>query len=417
MELQATFDRPLVRTRAASTRYALLEIAAPALQIRRPRQPLNLALVLDRSGSMAGAKLALARDAAALLIRQLQDEDRVAIIAYDDEVSVVAPSRKATPAAKADLERLIRGIHSGGSTNLSGGWLEGCREVAEKQGHGTIDRVLLLTDGLANVGIVDQEQLCTHAAELRQRGVSTTTFGMGDDYNEDLLQAMADKGGGNYYYLRSADDLAPAFSQELGGLLEIVAREVVVELRAPGAALSILNDIPSEPIPDGVRVRIGDLCSREQKSLVAKVTSTPAAAGTTAPLQAVLMYREPDLERGREQAFPALELRHASDGEVDAQRHVFAVQKATGLLYAARAKQEAIRLNREGRYDEAQRVLARTAERIASYAGSDEELAEAIRSLRELHQHAAVAMAAPMMKETTFAAYRMSRMRSDYRRS
>src|SRR5687768_5531240 len=97
------------------------------------------------------------------------------------------PSCATTSSAKGNLERSITTIQSGGSTNLSGGWLEGCREVADHQKErGTIDRALLLTDGLANVGIVDQEELCKHASELRKRGVSTSTFGIGDDYNEDL---------------------------------------------------------------------------------------------------------------------------------------------------------------------------------------------------------------------------------------
>ena len=417
MQIDARLDRALVRTRWASSRYVLLELTAPARQTTTPRQPLNLALVLDRSGSMAGPKLELARRAATLLIRQLGDEDRVGVVTYDDEVSLVSHSRRATPAAKAELERLIRAIQSGGSTNLGGGWLEGCREVAEQQepGRATIDRALLLTDGLANVGIVDQEELCTHAAELRSRGISTSTFGMGDDYNDDLLQAMADKGGGHYFYLRGPADVAPSFAQELGELMETVAREVVVEVRAPGASVELLNDLPTEPLPDGVRVHLGDLCTREEKSLVVKVIAPPGAVGAELPVRVIAMYRDADDGRGRELDVPALALRRARDREVDAQPRDVRVQKATGLLYAARAKQEAARLNRAGRYDEARRILERTAECIASYAGADPELLAAVRELRQDAPQFAAAMAAPMLKEATYGAYRASRSRKDYR--
>ena len=419
MKINARLDRTLVRTRWASSRYALLELTAPPRQATGPRQPLNLALVLDRGGSMAGPELELARRAATLLVRQLGEADQVCVVAYDDEVSLVSPSRRATPAAKADLERLIRDIRSGGSTNLGAGWLEGCREVAEQQASGvgrdTIDRALLLTDGLANVGIIDQEELCTHAAELRTRGISTSTFGMGGDYNEDLLQALADKGGGHYFYLRGPDDVAPSFSQELGELMETVAREVVVEVRAPGAAVELLNDLLTEPLTDGVRVRLGDLCAREEKALVAKIVAPPGAAGGEVAVRAVATYREAERGRGRELAFPALALRHARDGEVDAQPRDAAVQKATGLLYAARAKQGAARLNRAGRYDQARRILERTAERIASYAGADPELLAAVRELRQDAPQFAAAMAAPMLKEATYGAYRATRGRKDYR--
>ncbi len=415
MQLKARFDRPLARTHSASSRYLLLEITAPDRPRRQPRQPLNLAIVLDRSGSMAGEKLALARQAAAMLVRQLDDADRACVIAYDDEVSRVSPSRPATPAAKAELERLIRGIQSGGSTNLSGGWLEGCRDVANHQVEARrgIDRALLLTDGLANVGIVDQEELCTHAGELRARGISTSTFGIGADFNEDLLQAMADKGGGHYFYLRGPDDLAPSFRRELGELMEIVARDAVVEVRM-AVAVELLNDQPVERLPDGVRVPLGDLCAREQIPLAFQVTTVPAATGSEVPIHALVMYREPHLGRGRELRFPDVALRHAADRQVDGQKRDFEVTKQVGLLYAARAKREAAALNREGRFDEARRLLERTAERIESYAGSDPELREAIRQLRELAPQAALPMAAPAVKEMTYAAYLTARNRSDY---
>lgn len=416
MDLEARFDRTLVRTRYASKRYLVLDLVAPARERRRPRRPLNLALVLDRSGSMAGDKLSLARRAAAMLVRQLEDDDRVCVVSYDDEVSLVAPSRRATPTAKAELERLIGGIGSGGSTNLSGGWLEGCREVAEHQsGTGTIARALLLTDGLANVGIVDQEELSIHAAELCKRGVSTSTFGIGADYNEDLLRTMAVKGGGHYFYLRGPDDLMPSFRRELGDLVELVARDVAVEVRALGAELEPLNDYDAEPLPDGVRLRLDDLGPRERKSLAVKVTTRPAEAGAGVPTEAVLLYREPDDGGGRELRFPPRALRHAADAEVDRQPRDFAVTKAVGLIYAARARQEATALNREGRFREAEQVLGRTAERIAGYAGSVPELCEAVRQLRDLVQHAAAPMPAAALKELDYASYLAQRGRDDYR--
>jgi Ca-activated chloride channel homolog len=418
MHVNARLDRALARTRWTTSRYALLELRAPARASVRPRPPLNLALVLDRSGSMAGAKLDLARRAAVQLVRGLDDRDRACVVAYDDEVCVIAPSRPTTAAVRADVEGRIRAIGSGGSTNLSGGWLEGCREVAEAQADGAdaIDRALLLTDGLANVGIVDQEELCTHAAELRRRGITTSTFGIGADYNEDLLQALAEKGGGHYFYLRDAGDVAPSFAQELGELMATVARDVVVEVRAPGATLELLNDQPVERLADGLRVRLGDLCSREEKALLLKVTTAPGDAETEAPISAHLTYRDADDGRGRELAFPAVAVRRARDREVDAQPRDPAVQRATGLLYAARAKKEAADLNRAGRYDRARRVLERTAERIASYAGDDEELLAAIRELRAEAPRWAAPMAAPAMKEAKWASYRRQQSRPEYRR-
>src|SRR5205823_5116603 len=111
---------------------------------------------------------------------------------------VVHSSAALTPQAKTEILRAIGAIETGGSTNLSGGWLAGCQQAAEQQREGQLDRVLLLTDGLANVGIVDPSELCRHAAELRRRGIVASTLGIGHDFNEELLEAMARNGGGRF---------------------------------------------------------------------------------------------------------------------------------------------------------------------------------------------------------------------------
>lgn len=177
-----------------------LEADAPP---RTDRLPLNLSLVLDRSGSMHGGKLTAAREAAALLVRRLAPEDVVSVVAYDDEVETVA--EPATGAAQAELPREIERIETGGSTNLSGGWLRGRELVARNLLERGVNRVILLTDGQANVGITDPQRLTGLAAEAGRQRMTTTTIGFGADYNERLLRAMADAGGGNTYYIEHTD--------------------------------------------------------------------------------------------------------------------------------------------------------------------------------------------------------------------
>jgi Ca-activated chloride channel family protein len=156
------------------------------------RTPLNLSLVLDRSGSMPGDKLLQARRAAALLVRRLDPEDLVSVVAFDDEVDTVAPP--ATGAAQADLGQRIEAIEPGGSTNLSGGWLRGRDFVTAGKLDGGVIRVLLLTDGQANAGITDHPSLVGLCRAGRERGITTTTIGFGEDYDEHLLREMADGG-------------------------------------------------------------------------------------------------------------------------------------------------------------------------------------------------------------------------------
>ncbi len=187
------------------------------------RAPVNLAIVLDRSGSMAGPKLEAARQAAAMLVRRLRSEDVVSVVAYDQDVATVA--EPATGTAQQDLAQRIERIESGGSTNLSGGWLRGRELVARARGQSGAHRILLLTDGLANVGITDAPSLVGMCASARENGISTTAIGFGEDYDESLLRAMAEAGGGNLYYIEKPDQAAGIFADEAEGLLHSLRPE------------------------------------------------------------------------------------------------------------------------------------------------------------------------------------------------
>jgi Ca-activated chloride channel family protein len=251
----------------------------------RSRTPLNLSLVLDRSGSMAGAKLAAARDAAVKVAQRLYPEDVLSIVSYDDEVTTVA--EPARGAEQADVIDRIRSIRSGGTTNLSGGWLRGGELVARNQRENAANRILLLTDGLANHGITDPDRLVSMCAESRKRGITTTTIGFGEDYNEHLLRAMADAGGGHTYYIERPDQATGVFAEELEGLLTLAAQNVAVEILPAVAArlTAIHHTFPRSDIPGGARLELGDLYAREPKMVLMEfVVPEQAVPARTEPM-------------------------------------------------------------------------------------------------------------------------------------
>ena len=217
---------------------------------------------------MGGDKLVQAHRAAALLVRRLDPSDTVSVVAFDDTVETIAPP--ATGSAQQDLPRQIESIQTGGSTNLSGGWLRGRDFVAAGKIEGGVNRVLLLTDGQANHGITDPASLVGMCRVGRERGITTTTIGFGEDYDEHLLRDMADAGGGSTYYIEMPEQAAGVFTEEIEGLLSLSAQNVAVEIR-PGAAVQLVavhHSYPSTPLPDGMRLELGDLYAREPRSLL-----------------------------------------------------------------------------------------------------------------------------------------------------
>src|SRR5262245_14311859 len=228
--LAVTTDRRLIRANGRSNRFILAQVTAPAAERKTERLPVNLAFILDRSGSMSGEKIELAKQTITTALGFLDERDRFSVIAYDDQIDIVVESTPASAEARKNAAGRIATIDARGSTNLSGGWFRGAEQVALHQAADGVNRCLLVTDGLANKGVTNHDELVTHATQLRDRGVSLTTFGIGADFDEILLQSLADGGGGHFYFVRDAATIRDHLTSEVGETLEVVARDAALEI-------------------------------------------------------------------------------------------------------------------------------------------------------------------------------------------
>lgn len=330
--------RPAFRLDQPTTLDVLVRIVPPTPEVHFVRPAINLGLVLDRSGSMAGAKkMDYARQAACFAVEQLLPTDRISVTIFDSAVETIAPNAPATD--KATLVRKIREIEPRAATALHAGWSEGGAQVERTRLADGLNRVILLSDGLANEGVTDPNAIAGDVRGLAARGVSTTTMGLGDDYNEDLMQAMGQAGDGNYYYIESPVQLVDIFHTELMGLMASAGQKVRLGVEATGASTvsDVLNDFEKDA--DGLMI-LPNLVVGMPIPIVVRLV-IPAGTSPVEACRFRLSWDSPDGE-GRRTSQASLDLRPCPSAEWEAKPADPDVAEQVALLMAARAKKEAV---------------------------------------------------------------------------
>ncbi len=267
MKIDTHLDLDVVAMEQEDQVTVMLELTAPPAPGSAPRSPATVQVVLDRSGSMGGERLEAATRAVAALTDRLDADDRLGVVAFDDQVQVVVPAGPVVN--KAAIRHAVRGIRPGGMTNLSAGYLRGVQEARRVAGPAGAS-VLLLSDGHANAGVVDVDQLSSVAANAHAGGVTTSTIGIGLDYDETLLAGVARGGQGGHAFALDGDAAGSAVAGEVEGLLSktVQAASLIVRPRGPVESVTVWNDLPSEPIEGGIMIELGDLWAGEQRKLL-----------------------------------------------------------------------------------------------------------------------------------------------------
>lgn len=230
--------------------------------------PLNISVVIDRSGSMAGDKMQNAKKAAKYIVDQLSGDDYLSVVIYDGEITLLQPTISVTN--KQSIKSKIDAITDRGGTNLMGGAMKGYEEVKRFYKSGYINRVLLLSDGQANEGITDPKQIEKIVrTQNKENGISISTFGLGNDYNEDLMTAMAETGTGNYYFINDAEKIASIFKKELNGLMEVVAQNTTLSITVPDFVnIEKVYGYKYDQVGNQLTIHVHDIFSEETKGVL-----------------------------------------------------------------------------------------------------------------------------------------------------
>jgi Ca-activated chloride channel family protein len=229
VKIGAELGHSTIARKSTERVYLRLSLKTLAAKERKDRPPINVALVIDRSGSMSGDRLAAAKKGAHTALERLSGQDIVSLVSYNHEVDAPYKAGK-LGSDRREIERAIDGLVSSGTTALYAGVKEGGEQVKAFRSDMQVNRVVLLSDGLANVGPSTPGELAELGRELASKGISVSTIGLGLEYNEDLMQRLAAASDGNHVFVERPSDLAEIFDREFGDALSIAARDIVIQI-------------------------------------------------------------------------------------------------------------------------------------------------------------------------------------------
>jgi Ca-activated chloride channel family protein len=330
--------------------------------------------------------------------------DRCGLVDYDDTVTRNVPATSLDEAHRRRLQGAIADLYARGSTDLFGGWLAGAEAISDGA-EGRVKRVLLLTDGLANVGLTEPVQIIHHVREVALRGVVTSTFGVGADFDEHLVAGMAEAGNGHFYFIERVEQIPDILQSELGELLTVVARRVRLLVTAGGAPrLHCLNDLPA----DGAGFSLGDMSEGEAVDLCFAVEVAPGSA----PLAIGVALEWVDAVSDETcSTNAALDLTPATEAEAAAAPADREVVGQIVRVAAAQARDEALVFNKQGSFRDARGRIETAVNLLEQLRRDYPEAAAEIDALRRSVDVFSGPMAAMSAKQMKYASYQARRSR------
>lgn len=287
--LEGALGNKYVRAGSSHQVVARIEISTK-VRSQTERPPVNLALVVDTSGSMEGKAIEDARTASLALLETLAPEDRIAVVVFHSKAEVLLPSTKLNDADLKELRAKIGAMKAEGTTAMSEGLRLALTEVESSLVGDGVNRIVLLGDGVPN----RDTEFPALIAEAQSRGISITTLGLGTDYDETLMGRIAQQSGGRFNLVEDSSQVASFFKEEVTRLHKVVARNAVLELRGgPGITVANVIGRPFTPTEQGLSIPLGDLSLGEKQEIVVELAGTPAKEGAVVEvLDAVVRFQE-----------------------------------------------------------------------------------------------------------------------------
>ena len=285
LELTQSLEYDQVKYSTQHNMFCMASVKAPFFETedRKQRAPIDLVCVIDKSGSMDGMKIELVKKTLSFVIDQLKQSDRLAIVEFDSDVTTSVKLTEMDQQGKLTAQHSVKQIKAGSCTNISGALFEAFEIIKQRNNPATVSSILLFTDGLPTKGIMDQKKLTLMVEKFMNNNYlgphpcTLFTFGFGVEHSANMLVSMSQVGGGLYYYVQKEDEIPQSFSDCLGGLIAVVAQNIVLKIKCSGDNGVVLKQVMTgeggykqqiiEPNRE-IHVRLGDLYAEENRDIV-----------------------------------------------------------------------------------------------------------------------------------------------------
>jgi len=380
-------DKPVVLAGGGERVVIKVGLKGLTMPVMPERIPMNLAIVLDRSGSMRqDDKIGNAKLGAIEIVERLSPDDILSLVVYSDRPHVILPARRVKD--KAAIIEIISGVYAGGSTALYGGVAYGADQVRKNMSWEYINRIILLSDGLANVGPSSTEALADLGSMLEAEGITVTTIGVGLDYNEDLMTSLAANSGGNAYFASTGRELPAIFAEEIGEAMTLTARDIRIRIDCPEGVRPVgVIGRHGEVSGRTMTVEVGKLYGKNEKFALFEIEVAGKEAGESLEIARVdVEYADP-LTNEKRSDRQSVSVAFDRSEEVVLEQENTEVTKQAVLTRASDAKREAVALADKGDVGGAAAVMKKNAlelEKAAERCDNDDELLEEAKECEEI---------------------------------
>lgn len=363
IQVRSELSSPIILEGTPETNYLKVSLSGQNVDSKK-RVPINLAIVIDKSGSMSGQRIEKAREAAILAVNMLNENDTLSIVAYDSEARVIVPATKVDNRLRI-IGLINENIYAEGGTALFAGLSKGIKQVENQLTKDKVNRIILLSDGQANIGPSSVDELSQLAIIAAKKNIAITTLGIGSDYNELLMSSIASYSDGNHVFVNNSADLENVFVHEFTDLMSAIAQDVVITIQLKNGVKPV-RLLGRDGVIKGneITVKMNQLFSNQEKYVLLEVIPDKGKVGQEKTLAQVDLKYDNLLENKTENETQEVRISYTKDKKMvdDAIHHDVVVE--TELQKVALENEKALELYNQGKRDEAQQLLRENGEAL-----------------------------------------------------